>query len=108
MPMEVSWVITRATPLAPYIIPAVMMKNGTFSQAMQKPFSSPHPVPMASAITDAGMVDMPPCIRRAATQPTKAAIDATDRSIRPLIITKVIPQPNRIYTAAVRSGQREP
>ena len=77
--MDVSCVITSAIPDAAYIIPAVMMKNGTFSFAMKNPFINPQAVPIRIAMMDAGRVPMPPLIRSAATQPTSAAIDGTDQ-----------------------------
>ena len=91
-------VMTSARPRAMPSVPSVTMSGGTLARAMRNPLIRPQasPQPMATrAPTMAAPQPWPPmaAIALSATTPLKTRTLPTDRSMPPVMMTKVIPTP---------------
>ena len=89
-------VITSARPRAMPRVPSVTMSGGTFAFATRNPLTSPQPSPQPMATRAprrAVFQPWPPraAIALSATTPLKTRTLPTERSMPPVMITKVIP-----------------
>ena len=92
-------VITSARPRAIPRVPSVTMSGGTFALAIRTPLIRPQPSPQPMATrapTMAAPQPWPPiaAIALSATTPLKTRTLPTDRSMPPVMMTKVIPTPS--------------
>src|SRR5215831_3003164 len=95
-------VIRNTTPRTSTMVPSVVMNGLTSRNAMTRPLASPTAAP--AAIPASTPAAMPACsITIAATQPASAAVEPTERSKPPPMITKVMP---RAITAMIEDCTR--
>src|SRR5262245_59612829 len=95
-------VIRNTTPRTSTMVPRVVMKGLTLSQAMVTPLTRPTSAP--AAIPAATPAAIPASsITMLATQPDSAAVEPTERSKPPPMITKVMP---RAITAMIEDCTR--
>ena len=93
-------VMTSARPRAIPRVPSVTMSGGTLARATRNPLISPQPSPQAMATrapTMAALQPWPPpmwAITLSATTPLKTRTLPIDRSMPPVMITKVMPTPS--------------
>ncbi len=92
-------VITSAMPRAIPSVPSVTMSGGTFARATKNPLTRPHASPQAMATRAPTMAEPQPwppptaAIALSATTPLKTRTLPTERSMPPVMMTKVIPTP---------------
>ena len=67
----------------------VMTSEGMFSRAIRAPLSQPHAAPVASPAISPSQCGMPAFATRQKIAVPSAMIDGNDRSISPVITTKV-------------------
>ena len=90
-------VMTSARPRAIPRVPSVTMSGGTFARATRNPLSSPQASPQPMATRAPMMAEPQPwpppmlAITLSATTPLKTSTLPIDRSMPPVMITKVIP-----------------
>jgi len=84
-------VYKRANPLEMLIMPRVAIKGGNLPEVMSNPFVKPHRIPIARQTKIASGKGEFFCRKEPKTTPENARIDPTDKSIPPVIITKVSP-----------------
>ncbi len=77
----------REKPLAMPIIPRVAIKGGKCPQAIRKPETAPHRVPVRRPVMTEGKIPIPDAIIMVVAIPDTARMDPTERSIPPEMIT---------------------
>ena len=92
-----------AAPRTMRYVPSVTMKGATLSRVISSPFTAPHNAPAPTPASRAAPGGQTSSIL-AITTVTNAMIDATERSIPPVMITKVIPIAERHTTVACRAS----
>ena len=84
--------ITKVAPRATCIMPRVVMKADSPTRVTKKPVMKPQPVPTATPMAEASqMFILALKNSEPVTTPTKATTEPTDRSMPPLISTRVMP-----------------
>ena len=73
------------------IVPSVTMKGGRPTRATRVPLINPMPTPISSPTRIARGTGRPSCMQRAETRPAKAIVAPTDRSMPPMMITRLSP-----------------
>jgi hypothetical protein len=93
------FVIADASPLAAVRVPKVIINGGTLSLVTNKPCVSPIREEISKTIIIEKATLKPPFIKRATSTPIRATREPTERSIPPVIITKVSPTARSPYIA---------
>ncbi len=92
----------KARPRNKLIVPMVTTIEGSFSPVTRKPLKAPHnmPTPMPTA-TSVG-VSAPYCSARPINVEASAMIEATDRSISPVMITSAMASAIRPFSVKLK------
>jgi len=93
------FVIADANPLAAVRVPKVIIKGGTLSLVTNKPCVSPIREEIIKTTIIAKGTAIPLFIKRATSTPIRATNDPTERSIPPVMITRVSPTAKSPYIA---------
>jgi hypothetical protein len=80
---------TSASPRNRVSVPIVTAIDGKPNRATSSPLSAPPRAPTTMAAANAGQMPQPWCHKSPTSEPDRPSIEATDRSISPVITTKV-------------------